>query len=146
MNKPKLVMLLLFQSIIFSAASEAQSTKEKLDNVSLDLITCASFFTTMSTALTLSGEDDIAATYTAVSNTAFKYSFYAAKQFRSEEMAKKLTLSRFELSLADMRKKIGGDVSNTSILINDYMEDCEEALSNIPKLIEYLKSNANAPE
>jgi hypothetical protein len=53
-----------------------------------------------------------------------------AKMTRSDEIAQKVSASRLEFYTKEMVKDIGHNMSNISILTNQYLDRCKDAIEN----------------
>lgn len=121
--------------MVGSVANAAQPTQAELaaeitDNVSTEYVECAAYFSMVQGALTNSGNQALAKKYKEFSDKAAEFGLIAAQQSRSEEMATKVTLARFESSLKDMQKTIELNYSNMSLLTVKYADSCVEAMTN----------------
>lgn len=110
--------------------SADQVTVEVTDNVAMEYAECSAYFAIAQGALQNSGNIAAAEKYKAASDQAAHFSLLAAQQSRSEAMATKVTLARFELSLRDMQRTIQNNYSNMSLLSNKYSDSCIAAMTD----------------
>ena len=73
-----------------------------------------------------------------------EFSLLAAKRSRAEDMATKVTLARFEMSLKAMQKTINNDYSNISLLMNKHSDTCIEGMTDSAVLIRRWIDRINA--
>lgn len=123
-----------------SAASSDEHTKgimkEAANNVSSELVECSMYFEISSEGLRRSGQRDAADAYKSVSEVALDRALAAAQLGRSAEMAEKVTLARAELALKDMIAEMENDISNISILQNNYATRCKTVLEHPKRIME----------
>ena len=128
------VFLQLFLMVLISSSSayaeNDQTSNEITDNISHEFVVCASYFSIVAQGLRNSGDKTTATKYDQASETAIDYAVIAAGQSRTTEMARKVTLARFEIELKSMVKEIENDVSNISILSNQYAFRCKGVMEN----------------
>lgn len=116
-------------------AENDRTVNEIFDNISHEYVECASYFTIVSQAVKSKGDDVLAAKYEELSARAIEYAVVIAESIRSAEMARKVSLSRYELSVKMMVKEIDLSFSNTSILMNKYALPCKEAMNDPDKFV-----------
>lgn len=131
---------LLFALICGCAQALAQPSPDVLvaevtDNVATEYAECAAYFAIIQGAFANSGKPVESAKYKEASDKAAQFSLLAAQQSRSEELATKVTLARFEMSLKTMNKTINNNYSNVSLLMNEHSAPCVEALADSATLI-----------
>lgn len=104
------------------------SAKQYADNVSSEYAACAAYYQILSVGFERAGEMGSVAKADRTSELALAYSLAMAERQRSEEMARKVTLSRLEFYTNDMLREIENDISNVSILANKYANRCKAAI------------------
>ncbi len=123
--------ILAFVSFPSAAQPSAEAiSAEVTDNIATEYAECAAYFAILEGAFASSGKSAESAKLKAVSDKAAEFSLISAKQSRSEEMATKVTLARFEISLKAMQETIDNNYSNISLLMNKYSDSCVEGLTN----------------
>jgi hypothetical protein len=124
----QVVLIFLISTSAYAGNDEIEN--EIFDNVSHEFVECASYFSIVAQGIRNSGDETVAAKYDQASDIANKYAVMTAEKSRTKEMAQKVTLSRFEISLKSMLKEIDNNVSNISILSNKYGYRCKGAMEN----------------
>ena len=109
--------------------------KEISNNVSEEYITCAAYFSIVSEAMRRSGDAEVASKYEAYRDLAVQYALIAAKEGRTQEMAERVSLARFELNVKSMTNEIDNDIGNISILLNKYSARCKEIMEDPEKVM-----------
>ena len=135
------VMSAIFISGVSYGSDSSVDIQGKIyDNASDQYTTCAAFYTVSSVALERSGKKDLSNHYSKASDTALQYGLLLASETRKTDIAKKVTLARYEMSLKEMIIEIDKDISNISILMNKHGYICKEAMDDfeayMKKLIE----------
>lgn len=115
--------------------SPTEFAAEVTDNVSMEYVECAAYFAVAQAAFTKSGDAQAATKYKEASDKAAQFGLMAAQESRSEEMATKVTLARFEFSLKAMQRTIENNYSNMALLSNKYLDSCVEAMTNSEAVI-----------
>jgi hypothetical protein len=110
-------------------------TAEVTDNVATEYAECAAYFAMVQGAFQSSGKAIEAAKYKEASDKAAEFAVLAARQSRSEEMATRVTLARFEMSLKSMQKTVDYNYSNMSLLMSRHSGPCVEAMTDSAALI-----------
>ncbi|MDP2066595.1 MAG: hypothetical protein Q8K38_11570 [Burkholderiaceae bacterium] len=133
-------LLPIIATFAVSVHAAAQPTAEAMtaevtDNVATEYAECAAYFAVVQGAFQSAGKEAEAKKFKAASDKAARFSLLAASESRSEEMATRVTLARFEMSLKTMQKTIGNDYSNISLLMNKHSESCVEAMTDSSALI-----------
>ena len=118
------------------ASRDNEITKEIANNVSDEFVTCAAFYMISAEAVRRSSDPETASRYEELSDTALHYALNAANKGRTQEMAQKVTLARLELNIKSMKKDIDSDVSNISVLINNYGYQCKQVMENPEKVLD----------
>jgi hypothetical protein len=121
--------------VVAAQPSAAELTAEVTDNVSTEYVECAAYFAVVQDAFSKSGNAAASAKYNEVSDKAAQFGLMAAQQSRSEEMATKVTLSRFETNLKSMQKTIENNYSNIALLSSKYSDSCVEAMTDSTVMI-----------
>ena len=134
------VVGVLFASIENLTAGDVPNAdeiaKEIANNVSDEFVTCAAFYMISAEAVRRSSQPETASRYEELSDTASYYALSAANEGRTQEMAQKVTLARLELNIKSMKKDIDSDVSNISVLINNYGYQCKQVMENPEKVLD----------
>jgi len=125
-----LLILIATTATAFADADADAIKKEVFDNISDEYVVCASYFSMIAKALTRSDKIQDAQKYERAFKNAIEYAQMTSREIRSPEMTEKVILSRFEMSMKIMLKEIDYDVSNMSILMNQYGFRCKEAMEN----------------
>ena len=133
-------LLSMLATLAVSVHATAQPTAEAMtakviDNVATEYADCAAYFAVVQGAFQSTGKETEAKKYKEASDKAAEFSLLAAKQSRSEDMATRVTLARFEMSLKSMQKTIGNNYSNISLLMNKHSDSCVEAMTDSSALI-----------
>jgi hypothetical protein len=111
--------------------AQTQSLAERVaDNVSSEYAACAAYYQIVSVGLERASEAEGAANAYTASETAFQYSYLSAHESRSEEMARNVTRSRLEFYVKSMLEDIAHNMSNISILANNYADRCKLAIED----------------
>jgi len=135
-----LVLAILFMDAHYSSAGEALSaeeiTKEISNNISEEYITCSVYYFIASEGLKRSGDLKTAAKSEEAANKSLNFALVAANKGRTQEMAQKVTLARYELTMKSMVNEIDKDVSNMSVLINKYADRCKEIMEKPDKMMD----------
>ena len=125
------LLALVFVSSLSAAQPSAEAiTAEVTDNIATEYAECAAYFAVLQGAFASSGKPTESAKFKAASDKAAEFSLISARQSRSEDMATKVTLARFEMSLKEMQKTIDNNYSNISLLMNKYSDSCVEGMTN----------------
>ena len=130
--------------LVAAQPSAEAMAAEVTDNVATEYAECAAYFAIVQGAFQSSGKATEGAKYKEASDKAAAFSLLAAKQSRSEEMATRVTLTRFEMSLKSMQKTIENNYSNMSLLMNRHSEPCVEAMTDSSVLIKRWTEKASA--
>lgn len=124
-----IALILSASTHIQVAANESkQSDISSLDNLSSEYAVCSAYYTVIQAALINAGDTDTAEKYRQQSEVAYQYARKYAKQGRTDEMAKKVTLSRIQMHVQTMVVEISDDASNISILRNRHVYKCKVAM------------------
>lgn len=128
-------LIVLSALCIYSLSSYAEPTSEAIrdeitDNISTEYVECGAYFSVVFGAFEKSGNKEAAEKYKSASNKAMQFALISSQESRSKEMATKVTLARFQISLEDMQKTIEHNYSNISLLSSKYSETCIEAMTN----------------
>lgn len=135
------LMVLLFSSL--SLAQEQQKINITLENISGMYAECAAYYRLVYFALNMSNKKETANAYRQLEDSAMLLSLLLAKEGRSEDMAAKVTGSRIEINMKQMKQEIDNRNENISILINKYQSNCTEAVTNPPdQVLKILKARA----
>ncbi len=142
-------VLLGIAATIVTLHAAAQPSAEAMavevtDNVATEYAECAAYFAIVQGAFQGSVKSVEAAKYKEASDKAANFSVLAAKKSRSEEMATRVTLARFEMSMKSMQKTIDNDYSNISLLMNRYSTPCVEAMTDSAALIKRWTDKVSA--
>lgn len=126
---------------ICSLSALAELTSEEIlneitDNISFEYMECGAYFSIVSGGLVKSGSKETAEKYKSASDNAMQFALIASEKSRSKEMAQRVTLARFQLSLEDMQKTIERNYRNISLLSSKYSESCTEAMTNSAAFME----------
>jgi len=115
---------ILFMSIQCAIAGEVpnsdETAKQISNNISHEFVTCAAYYSFASEGFRRSGHLEDALKIDEARKASIGYALIVAKNGRTQKMAEKVTLSRYELEIKSMGKEIENDISNISILINKY--------------------------
>ena len=124
------ITLFLFASThIQLEANETKPLDTSLfDTLSKEYAVCSAYSTVIQAILIKEGDTVTAEKYSLQSRVAYQYASEYAKQGRTDEMAKKLTLSRIQTHVQAMTEEFGNDASNISILVNRHSYKCKEAI------------------
>ena len=120
--------------------------REAANNVSSELVECGAYFQITSEALRRTGRTASADSYEASSDLALNRAFDAAQIGRTSQMAEKVTLARYELSVKDMIAEIDNDMSNISILLNKYATRCKMVIERPERIMEEWGNKAMSKE
>jgi hypothetical protein len=141
-TKRMIIMLgiaILFMDAQYLIAGEPPNSKEIIkeasNNISEEFVTCAAFYSIAAEGLRRSGHLEDAAKMDKARNAALEYALISAKEGRTIEMAKKVTMARLELNMKSMTNEINNDIGNISILINEYAGCCKEIMENPDKMM-----------
>jgi len=130
----QVILMILISTSAYAGNDEIKN--EIFDNVSHEFVECACYFSIVAQGFRNRGDVTVEGKYLQASDTAVNYAVIAAQKSRTSEMARKVTLSRFELGLKSMLKEIDNDVSNISILLNKYGYRCKDAMENPEAMME----------
>ena len=119
--------------------NETEIKNEVFNNVSEDYANCAAYFSLVSEDLRKNGDNEKAISYENSRDISLNYAFIAAQEGRTDEMAKKVAISKTELSMKSLMKEIDNDLGNISILINHYDDNCKTIMESPEKTIEVWK-------
>ena len=139
MLKILIITILLIPLSAFAIEAD-EISKEVADNVSSEFAACAAYFAIVSEAVSRSGDKDISKQYKSIQETAMSYALISAKTGRTDEMAQKVALARFSMFLQGMGEDMGKDISNISILSNEYALKCKNAMEKPEKLMEDIQN------
>lgn len=142
---PVLFFALAFASSSLGAQPSVDAiTDEVTDNIATEYAECAAYFAVLQGALASSGKPADSAKFKAASDRAAEFSLISAKQSRSDDMATKVTLARFEMSLKEMQKTIDNNYSNISLLMNKHSDRCTVGLTNSAAFMKRWSDRINA--
>lgn len=130
MYKYFLVFALLISSGVAYSDQNDDILKEISNNISDEYVTCGSFFGIVSGSLKNSKKFDLSAEYESVMDRALDQALITAEIGRTSEMAQKVTLARFKMTMNEMKELINSDYSNISILLNDHSKRCQWVMEN----------------
>lgn len=135
--------------VFFNSSAWAQPTADEIiaevmDNIATEYAECAAYFAVLQGTFAHSGKPTESAKYKEASDKAAEFSLISAKQSRSDDMATKVTLARFEMNLKDMMKTIDHNYSNISLLVNKYSESCVEGITNSEVLMKRWSDRISA--
>jgi hypothetical protein len=130
--------------LVAAQPSAEAMTAEVTDNVATEYAECAAYFAIVQGAFQSSGKATEAAKYKEASDKAAAFSVLAAKRSRSEEMATRITVARFEMSLKSMQKTIDNNYSNMSLLLNQHSDLCVEAMTDSAAIIKRWTEKVSA--
>jgi hypothetical protein len=137
------VLLILFVNSQHATADENLKPEEIMkiinNNISHEYTTCAAYFTIVSEGLRRSSKYKEAEMYNKHRDMALQYALISASTGRSQEMAEKVTASRFELETKSLLAEIDNDISNISVLLNKYGSRCKFAMEDPEKVMEEWK-------
>lgn len=140
-----LLLALAFASSSLAAEPSVDAiTAEATDNIATEYAECAAYFAVLQGAFANSGKPAESAKFKAASDRAAEFSLISAKQSRSEDMATKVTLARFEMSLKEIQKTIDNNYSNISLLMNKHSDPCTEGLTNSAAFMKRWSDRVNA--
>lgn len=140
-----LLIALAFVSFPSAAQPSVEAiTAEVTDNIATEYAECAAYFAILQGAFANSGKSAESTKFKEASDKAAEFSLISAKQSRSEEMATKITLARFEMSLKAMQKTIDNNYSNISLLMNKHSDSCVEGLTNSAAFMKRWSDRINA--
>jgi hypothetical protein len=140
-----LLLALAFASSSLAAQPSVDAiTAEVTDNIATEYAECAAYFAVLQGSFANSGKPAESAKFKAASDRAAEFSLISAKQSRSEDMATKVTLARFEMSLKEMQKTIDNNYSNISLLMNKHSDSCTEGLTNSAAFMKRWSDRVNA--
>jgi len=138
MNKFLPLILILFAGTsLFPVLSYAQKLHpdseegKEFNEASYEMVICSSFYSVMNAALKNTeweGAGKAADDMNDLSLESLLYAYVFAKQTRTEEMAKKVTDSRFKIEYNNMHEEINNNYSNGSILMEKHLDNCTAAL------------------
>ncbi len=103
---------------------------QALNNLSSGFVECAAYFEIVSIAAERSNDRNTAVGYSRLGDTALRRAVMTARMSRTVTLPMKVTLARYEMALKDMLSEIDHNVSNISILINDYSTQCEHLMEH----------------
>lgn len=141
--------IVLLSLVLVSSLSDAQPSAEAIaaevtDNIATEYAECAAYFAIVQGAFANSGKPAESTKFKAASDKAAKFSLISAMRSRSEDMATKVTLARFEMSLKEMQRTIGNNYSNVSLLMNKHSDSCVEGMTNSAVLMKRWSDRVNA--
>lgn len=140
-----LFLALAFGSFSLAAQPSVDTiTAEVTDNIATEYAECAAYYAVLQGAFANSGKPAESAKFKAASDRAAEFSLISAKQSRSDDMATKVTLARFEMSLKDMQKTIDNNYSNISLLMNKHSDRCTVGLTNSAAFMKRWSDRINA--
>ena len=135
-----IIVVSFFVNPLLSYAQDTKQIDKNLENISGQYAECAAYYRLVSYAMETSNELKSADTYRQLEGQAGLYSILLASEGRNEEMAFKVTQSRIEMYIKQMRQETNNRNENISVLINKYHFECQEAMDNLPKaVLEILK-------
>ncbi len=109
------------------ADNQRQTLSEKLTD---EYAACAAYYQIVSVDLERLGRKDSAANAYAASETALQYSYQAAQEERSEEMAREVAHARFEFYIKGIAKHMDKKTSNISVLAGRPGQRCKYAIED----------------
>ncbi len=134
-------VFLISYGIAYSAPSDEDILKEISNNISEEYITCGSFFGIVSGGSKKSKKFDIATDYQKAMERALTQALMSAEIGRTKEMAQKVTLARFEMTMTEMMESIDSDYSNISLLLNKHAKRCRWVMENTDKFMTEWQKN-----
>jgi len=123
------IVLLTFLLSIRANGTETNSHVNALDNASSEYAVCASYFSILSGSLK-EQEKSLSDEYLRVSEKSMLSAVMLAKTNRTQKMATKVTLARYNSYLKNMMNEIDLSYSNISILLNQHSERCKFAIDS----------------
>jgi len=131
----KTATLLLAPVVLLCCTSaRAGDPVQAMNNLSHEYARCAAYFLVVSIAMANSDKEEIAKSYSDVSEVAFGYAQTAASQ---AGLLPETTQARFEMEFVDMTKRIAGNTSNISILGRDFAEPCQTSMEDVQSRVDY---------
>ena len=134
MKKLLQIVLILFPIYAYAGDVDPDSEMGKaFNNASNEYVTCASYYAVLTEAAKRSeGSDaaELAIKMDDLKEHALRYALVYSEESHTNEMAKKITLERFNLELDAMGKEIEGDFSNMSNLRSKHGEPCKSKMEN----------------
>ncbi len=135
----KRISLILF-FFLFPAISFGQTTESidpVLDNLSSEYAECTAFFSIAYIAAAKKDDKEaLAKRLGELQETSLKITIMLVAQGRDVEMTEKVTRSRIEMYDREMKKEIGNNLANFSILMNKYLSNCVEAVQSPEEWLE----------
>ena len=138
----KKMLLIVIIILIYSGNVWGEKTEKidpTLENISEVYAECAAYFTVVYHTLVSSGDTNTAAKFAKMQEDALLLSTLFAKKGRTPKMATKITGTRIEMYMKQMKEETNNRSENISILINKYMSPCKEAVKNPEKFSIELK-------
>jgi hypothetical protein len=117
--------ILLAGALLISLASANDDLKNKIDNLTSDGLNCVAYFSLISRSPKMSKE------YNQYTLKAWQKSDIYSKLIRDDDMVKKVAKARVNNYHEAMIKEIDKDLSNMSILINKYQNECIAYIKDI---------------
>ncbi len=141
MNRIIFILLIYFLNPLLASGQEVKRFDKALENISVQYAKCAAYYRLVSHAMASSNDRETANKYGQVEETAMFYSLLLASEARSKDLAVKVTNSRIEMYIKKMKQEINNRNENISILINNYSDICQAAITNPPdSLLSVLKT------
>ena len=124
------ITLILSASIhLQAAANESKQTDtSSLESLSGEYAVCSAYYTVIQAALINAGDTNTAEKYRQQYEVAYQYASKYAKQGRTDEAAKKTTLSRIQRHVQSMVVELRNDTTNISTLRNRHSYKCKVAM------------------
>ncbi len=108
-----------------NSSQSIKMEKQILNNISAEYCECSAYFHIATEAIKRSGEDSLSQRYKNIAEELFISSLTIKElETSSEEMAKKVTGSRFEFFVKTMLDEIANDYGNIAILMNQHQTYC----------------------
>lgn len=105
------------------------------ENLSGAYAQCAAYYRLVHFAMKSSGEVETAQAYRSLEDNSMLYALALANNGRSKEMALKVTNSRIEMYLSQMKSEAENRNENISVLINAYHSECKQLQEKPPKAV-----------
>lgn len=139
------IFILLMLAIPYVRADTSEDLAiAAMDNISGEYALCAAYFAIVSQAVATNTKGtETSEQYKSMYTTAMQASIAAAKATRNDDMALKVTLSRYYVYLAGMKDEIENNYSNISILLNKHSYTCKDAIEKPDKFINTINEKTN---
>ena len=131
-----IVLFLTDYAIAEEEPLNAEALKIAMNNVSMEYVTCASYYAHAAMAVKNGGDQETSDSYANIYENVIVLAMAAAQIDRSQEMAMKVTTARLDIVMDEMQSEIENDYSNFSLLMQKYHQRCDFVVNNTEKFMD----------